>query len=230
MRIYKNCIEAESEVHRDLFEMGIRVHPKTMQDKVIEGNKDFETIELSGYSFAIKDTSDKDDLIKKRGLNLDWCYDDFEERVAPLGFAVNPGEAYKLRPEWEEFVHDGKFAYTYSERLNYQLNKTIGILREDPNTRQAVITVYEGSKDSENRLGHKRVPCSMYYQFLVRGNKLNCIYTMRSSDFMTHWPYDIWHAAALQELIAKQLNIEVGDLVFFSGSLHAYAKDVPHTF
>ena len=237
MRIFANCKEMLSEVHRDLFEMGIRVKPKTMQDKVITGRKEYETIELSGYSFAIMDTADIDDMIKARGLNLEWCYADLAERLSPD--LINPGTAYKLREEWEEFVHGDKFAYTYNERIREQLRDTIDVLEFDNASRQAVITIYNGTMDSANRGGLSRVPCSMYYQFLIRGNKLDVIYTMRSSDFMTHFPYDIWMAAQLQNRILSELNdkklinarmIKPGKLVFFSGSLHCYEKDIPHTF
>lgn len=228
MRIYKNCKEMVSEVHRDLFEMGVKVTPKTMQDKTITGQKDYETLELSGYSFAIMDTSDKDQMIEDRGLNLEWCYADFKERTSDDH--INPGEAYKLREEWEEFVHNGEFAYTYNERIRYQLHKTIDVLRFDKDSRQAVLTIYEGAKDSDNRSGIKRVPCSMYYQFLVREGKLDVVYSMRSSDFLTHFPYDIWMAAALRDLIAEKIDVPAGRLIFFSGSLHAYRKDIPHTF
>lgn len=237
MRIFTNCLEMLSEVHRDLFEMGIRVKPKTMQDKVIVGNAAFETIELSGYSFAIMDTSDIDAMIQLRNLNLKWCYADLEERLSEE--EINPGTAYKLRPEWSEFVHGTKFAYTYNERIRNQLRDTIDVLEFDNASRQAVISIYNGAIDSEKRGGISRVPCSMYYQFLIRGNKLDVIYTMRSSDFMTHFPYDIWMATQLQMRILEELNnrktinakkIQLGKVVFFSGSLHAYAKDVPHTF
>jgi len=228
MRIFKNCKEMVSEVHRDLFEMGVRVTPKTMQDKKIEGNEDFSTLELSGYSFAIMDTQDLDQMVEDRGLNLKWCYEDLAERLNPEH--VNPGEAYKLRGEWEEFVHGGKFAYTYNERLRYQVQDTVRVLQFDHDTRQAVITIYEGEKDALNRGGIKRVPCSMYYQFLVRKGKLDVIYTMRSSDFLTHFPYDIWMAARLRDFIAQEIGVPTGRLVFFSGSLHAYKKDIPETF
>lgn len=228
MRIYQNCKEMVSETHRDLFEMGVKVTPKTMQDKTVAGLKDFETLELSGYSFAVENTDDLDQMVEDRGLSLKWCYADLKERLNRDH--VNPGEAYKLRGEWEEFVHNGQFAYTYNERIRYQLEKTIHTLSFDPDSRQAVLTVYEGAKDSDNRGGLKRVPCSMYYQFLIRKGKLDVIYTMRSSDFMTHFPYDIWMAAKLRDHIAEKLNVEVGRLVFFSGSLHAYRKDIPHTF
>lgn len=228
MRIYKNCKEMVSETHRDLFEMGVKVTPKTMQDKTIANQKDYETLELSGYSFAVESTKDLDQMIKDRGLSLEWCYADLKERLS--SDRVNPGEAYKLRPEWEEFVHNQEFAYTYNERLRYQVPATVQLLKFDNDTRQAVITVYEGTKDSDNRGGLKRVPCSMYYQFLVRKGKLDVIYTMRSSDFMTHFPYDIWMAAKLRDHIAEQIDVKPGRLVFFSGSLHAYRKDIPDTF
>jgi thymidylate synthase len=228
MRIFKNCKEMDSEVHRDLFEMGVKVTPKTMQDKTVAGLKSYETLELSGYSFAIESTKDIDALIKKRNLNLEWCYADLEERLSKD--RVNPGKAYKLRREWAEFIHNGEFAYTYNERLRYQVDLTIKLLNFDNNTRQGVITVYEGAKDASNRGGIKRVPCSMYYQFLVRKGKLNVIYTMRSSDFMTHFPYDIWMAAKLRDHIAERIKVKSGRLIFFSGSLHAYRKDIPETF
>ena len=51
MRIFMNFNEAKEEIKRDLAEMGIVVKPKTMQDKIIEGNEDYETKELQNYSF-----------------------------------------------------------------------------------------------------------------------------------------------------------------------------------
>lgn len=228
MRIFANTREMFSEVHRDLFEMGIRVTPKTMQDKNIEGDEDYSTIELTAYAFAVMDTSDIDGMIKERGLNLDWCYADFQERINPE--RVNPGEAYKLRSEWEEFVHDGEFGYTYNERIRYQLVDTIKVLKFDAATRQAVLTIYEGGQDTNVRGGTRRVPCSMYYQFIIRDGKLDVIYTMRSNDFMTHFGYDIWMANALRNHIAKEVGVETGKLIYFGGSLHAYKKDLPETF
>jgi len=228
VRIFANTKEMQSEVHRDLFEMGVRVAPKTMQDKKVEGNEDFSTIELTAYAFAIMDTSDIDEMIKDRGDNLEWCYADFKERTSPDH--VNPGEAYKLRDEWAEFVHGGEFAYTYNERIRYQLQKTIDVLKFDDATRQAVLTIYEGAQDSDNRAGKKRVPCSMYYQFMIRDGQLDVIYTMRSNDFMTHFGYDIWMANALRNHIAEAVGVKPGRLIYFGGSLHAYQKDLPKTF
>ena len=229
MRIYQNCKEMMSEVHRDLQEMGVIKHTKTVQDKNIEGLDDYTTKELVGYSYSILDFSDKDQMILDNGLSLDWCRAEFAERICPD--EINPGEAYKLRPVWDEFVHDGKFSYTYNERIRTQLDKTMDVLRNDPNSRQAIIEIYNSALDSENRGGVKRIPCSMYYQFITDQNgKLDVIYNIRSNDFGEHYPYDIWMAITLLQYVAENLGMEVGKLIYFAGSLHCFKKDLPTTF
>lgn len=229
MRIYQNCKEMMSEVHRDLQEMGVIKHNKTVQDKNIEGLDEYTMKELVGYSYAILDFSDMDEMITDNGLSLEWCKADFKERISPE--YINPGEAYKLRPVWDEFLHDGKFSYTYNERIRTQLAKTIDVIKNDVNTRQGIIEIYNSDKDSENRGGVKRIPCSMYYQFITDQNgKLDVIYNIRSNDFGEHYPYDIWMAISLLKYVADKCGLEVGKLIYFAGSLHAFKKDLPTTF
>lgn len=229
MRIYQNCKEMMSEVHRDLQEMGVIKHTKTVQDKIVDGNDDYTTKELVGYSYAILDFSDMDQMITDNGLSLEWCKADFEERICPR--EINPGEAYKLRPVWEEFVHDGKFSYTYNERIRTQLEKTIDVIKNDHDTRQGIIEIYNSEKDSRRRGGIERIPCSMYYQFISDQNgKLDIIYNIRSNDFGEHYPYDIWMAISLLKYVAKKVDMKVGKLIYFAGSLHCFKKDLPTTF
>lgn len=242
MRIYANCMEMHSEVKRDLHEMGIKVHPQTMQDKQVADNPDFETLELSPCDFTILDGRDRDDLLVHTGKRLDWAKAEFEERVD--GGTHNPGSAWELRREtWAQFIHNGEFAYTYSERFGQPLHSKRGEfcgspldivvreLREHPDTRQAILPMFDGYTDLPNLGGKARVPCTLQYQFLIRAGELRMIYTMRSSDFATHFPYDIWLALQLQEYVASVLTIAPGRFTFFTGSLHLYAKDAdPGTF
>jgi hypothetical protein len=53
MRIYKDFKEAHGEILRDVTEMGIIVRPKTMQDKKVEGNSDYETLEVQNYGYIV---------------------------------------------------------------------------------------------------------------------------------------------------------------------------------
>lgn len=233
MRIYKNCFEMHSEVRRDLHEMGTLVHTETMQDKRIADDDDYRTLELSPYAFQILGGQDRDEWIESLGLSLEWCREDFMERISSYGDPScpthNPGEAWKLREVWDEFVHDGKFAYTYSERfgLNHTLTRMMEELKQDPNTRHGILPVYNASIDSYRLDGSMRIPCSMHYQFMRRDNALQGMYVMRSCDLITHFPYDIWHALELQRFVAgaEGISIPTGRFTFFTGSLHIYAKD-----
>jgi len=161
---------------------------------------------------------DKDEMV---GDCLDWCNAEFKERTSSAN--INPGEAWKLRASvWEEFLVDCKFDYTYNMRINgkNQLGLVIAELAENPDSRQAVVHVHYPQDSSHMR--KNRIPCSMYYQFMVRRGKLDIIYNMRSSDFDTHFKNDIWLADELRKYVASFLGIEVGLLYMNVGSLHRY--------
>ena len=276
MRIYSNPLEAVREVERDLWEMGINVHPQTMQDKAIADDPDYKTKELQAYGFQISQWSWKRDieaamvnyvLTGKLGEGvheslynlLGYIEQEIMDRVG--GEPMNPGRSYLKRPEvWEQFLHDGKFAYTYSERITPQLSRLLDELKVRPDTRQGIINFHSNicpvmtssefesaqltkfqdgkslrdyannpvqeSVDLRNMGGSGRIPCSMYYQAMNRNGKLDLIYTMRSCDFLVHFPVDIALALRFQAFLASQLGLPVGMFTYFTGSLHAYQKDM----
>ena len=81
----------------------------------------------------------------------------------------------------------------------------------------------------KNMGGVARIPCSMYYQFLLRevnGKKrLSLMYTMRSCDYYNHFSIDVHLAITMLEYVASALNVECGEFIQFMGSLHAYKRD-----
>lgn len=227
MRIFMNFNEAKEEIKRDLAEMGIVVKPKTMQDKIIEGNEDYETKELQNYSYTILNANSKD----VQGVIQPWADEEFQERIAQV--LVNPGEAWKSRKKiWEEYLHKGKFAYTYNERflLNDQLNKIIKRIKEDPDSRQLWVSIWDPQEDVDKLGGLSRVPCSLGYGFQVRGGKLNIHYLMRSCDFSTHFSNDVYLAIKLLEYVAQKTGFEVGNFSHTMFSLHVYKKDIQGVF
>lgn len=227
MRIYVDAKEAIEEVKRDLAEMGITVKPSTMQDKYVKGNPDYETLELQNYGYTILSAKSSD----IPGVSQPWADAEFQERV--MDNFSNPGEAYKLREEvWNEFLHDGKFAYTYNERINHndQLNKIINRLKEDSDSRQLWISLWDPSIDPNQLGGVSRVPCSLGYGLQVREGKLNLHYVMRSADFATHFRNDVYLAIKLLEYIAELTGLEVGSFTHTIFSLHVYQKDIKGVF
>jgi len=226
-RIYANCKEAIEEIKRNLYEMGIEVHPHSMQNKNVYGNDDFKTKELQSEVFTIVDTSDKNDIV---GKDLDWCQAEFKERISRE--ECNPGEAWKLREGvWKQFMDEkGKHDYTYADRMKSQIDPIIAELKRNPDSRQCIIEIHNNKIDLPNIGGKKRMPCSMYMQFMIRKNpdgvkKLNIIYNMRSCDFYCHFKNDIWLACELRDYIAKEVGVEPGIFTMNISSLHMYKKD-----
>ena len=234
-RIYNSCLEMLSEEFRNLMELGTEVQSSTMQDKDVRNNEDYKTKELIGNTFTILDTSDAEEMfetMKKEynvNLSISWADAEFEERISDL--TSNPGEAYKLREEvWSEFLHNGRFSYTYNERISPYRFKILEQLKQNPGSRQAIISIFNPVLDIPNMGGKARIPCSMFYQFLIReiaGKKrLNMIYVMRSSDLLTHFVNDIYLAIKMQRYFTEQIGLEIGNFTMFISSFHAYYKDL----
>lgn len=239
MRIYINADEMIEETKRDLAEMGIVVRPATMQDKYIKGNPDYETRELQNYSYCLLDAKSQE----IPGVIQPWADAEFQERVTDpwvrcsdgKGYPefINPGKAWELRKEvWSEYMHNGKLAYTYNELLwnNDQLTKIINRLKEDPDSRQLWISLWNPEKDPDFLGGISRVPCSLGYAFQVRDGKLNMHYVMRSCDFATHFRNDVYLAIKLLEWVAEKTHYPVGSFTHTIFSLHVYNKDVEGVF
>lgn len=228
MRIYTNWNECYEEVKRDLAEMGIDVFPKSMQDKIIAGDMDYATKELQNYSYCLLNVKSGD----ISGVTQPWADAEFKERINPSG-NINPGEAWKLREDvWSEYMHDGKMAYSYNERLfrNDQLNKVIERLSNDLDSRQLWVSIWDPNEDVDKLGGVSRVPCSLGYNFQYRDGKLNIHYIMRSCDFSTHFVNDVYLAVKLLEYVAEKTGLEVGSITHTMFSLHVYRKDIENVF
>lgn len=235
MRYYKNVREALFETERDLVEMGIDNWPKSMQNRRVEGDEDYRTKELIGYSFRIHNAEISESMgaaSKFHKIPLPaikgYCGSEIFDRV---GFkAVNPGSSWTHRKEvWEQFLNsEGRFDYTYSERLTYLIRFAREVLQNDPSSRQCILQVFHPT-DIQNAGGKKRIPCSMYYQFLNRPQGFHIMYTMRSCDLYTHFGIDVTLAIQMAHLLKDSLGIALKEkpVVFtmFIGSLHAYKKD-----
>lgn len=243
MRIYSDAYELMSETGRNLWEMGAEVKPKTYQNKNIEGNDNFVTKELICEQYCLTKLPDPD-ILFIHTKSRDWADAEFLERVS--GKMLNPGEAWKLREDvWSEFLvenisgHTKTFDYTYSERMNQKfsykdkfismVDVVINLLHDDHDTRKAIINIYWG-EDAGLLDGRKRIPCSMYYDFLIRKNhngeeQLNICYHQRSSDFITHFGNDVYLAWKLMEYVAEKVGVKPGYLYHTIDSLHVYQKD-----
>lgn len=119
------------------------------------------------------------------------------------------------------FSDDGKtLAGAYGPRLMNQFAYVFNTLQTDPNSRQAVITIW-----TPNPAPSKDIPCTVMLHFLIRDRHLDLMVYMRSNDFWLGLPYDIHNFTCIQILFAKLLQVNTGRYHHFVGSLHLYEQN-----
>jgi thymidylate synthase len=119
-----------------------------------------------------------------------------------------------------KFSDDGIRMYgSYGKRVSSFIPYIVRKLKEDSDSRQAVLSIHQ-SIDLVTQT--KDVPCTENLQFLIRDNKLILITNMRSNDILYGFQYDVVMFTLLQETIANELGIEVGQYIHNPGSLHVY--------
>jgi len=228
VRIYNDAMAMVREVERDLYEMGVKYQSTTVQDQFVGNDPGFETLELMAYAYTLKRTVGQEmgQMMKYMGANGDWALAELNERISG---SPNPGSAWELASEqWKPFLRDGKFAYHYPERLAYQLKYVIQELKDRPNTRQALATMYDVHQDMMNWGGLDRVPCSISYHFILRNKELILVYNQRSCDFLKFFATDVFITCGMLHHVARCLVLPPSSCRFVHviNSLHAFKKDL----
>jgi thymidylate synthase len=113
----------------------------------------------------------------------------------------------------EDGLHDG----AYGPKIVAQLRYVVDTLKKDPDSRQAIISLWE-----RNPRPSKDVPCTSLFQFMVRDGKLNMYVTMRSNDIIFGSNYDVPSFALIQLVVASCLGLPPGLLFHTANSLHLY--------
>lgn len=94
-------------------------------------------------------------------------------------------------------------------------------LQRDPDSRRAVIHI-KNPLDSIDAV--KDVPCTLALQFLIRDEALHLVVNMRSSDLILGIANDVPAFTILQELMALELGVSLGEYIHVSNSLHVYER------
>ena len=120
------------------------------------------------------------------------------------------------------YADDGIFWGAYGPRAAGDVGLVVDLLRRDPDSRQAVITIYDSDRDLGRSV--KDVPCTLSLQFLLRDGRLSLWSVMRSQDAWLGMPYDLGQFSMLLFAVAQALGVKVGEHAHSLGSLHLYEK------
>lgn len=134
-------------------------------------------------------------------------------------------------PSYTKFVEDdGRVWGAYGPRICSGLSKIVELLRNAPNTRQAVLPLFDCADLSVTETAIARaqdIPCTLNLHFLRRRGFLDLYVTMRSNDAWLGFPYDVFCFTMLQRIVANLTGTVPGIYQHQVGSMHLYRKDLP---
>lgn len=136
----------------------------------------------------------------------------------------NAEEISKHAPIWKNMM-DSKgnvnSNYGYQWNRESQLHKTIQLLKDEPNTRRAAVSIYDGKEIKKYK---KDTPCTYAIDFTVIDGTLCMTVMMRSNDLWYGFCNDQYCFASLQSYVANELKLPVGWYYHFAVNMHIYER------
>jgi thymidylate synthase len=205
---------------------------KQIREKLIQKYQDedfitdktgVKTIEVIGESFI----ADEDWIIRRPNYKyiereLEW-YESQSLFVKDI-----PGKTPAI---WEAVADkDGKINSNYgylvfSEENGNQYQNVYNELKANPNSRRAVMIYNRPSMHTDyNANGMSDFVCTYANTFLIRNGQLISHYLMRSNDAVFGYDNDVHWARYVHRMLAADLDIPQGDLIWTATSLHVYER------
>lgn len=103
-----------------------------------------------------------------------------------------------------------------------QLKYIIDEINNNPTSRRIITTHYNPTESDQGVL----FPCHIMTQFIVRGNELDCLFWMRSSDVPYGLCYNLLFYNMFCSLIANLCNLKPSRLIYQSGDAHIYQNQL----
>lgn len=120
-------------------------------------------------------------------------------------------------------VFNAAYGYRWREHFGYdQLTMIIEILKKDPNTRQAVIQMWEPGDLAKIT---KDKACNTQVFFEIRQGELNMTVINRSNDlWYGAYGANVVHFSMMMEFVASAVGVKMGFYRQFSHNLHLYTE------
>ncbi len=166
-----------------------------------------------------------DNLIEDQDRNWKWDYAEAEWQWYLSGDNnINKlGELYGKVPEiWKRMADKEGYVnsnYGWQWKRGNQLDEVISLLKENPRTRQAAVSIYDRK---EGYMYNNDTPCTYAIQFTIQAQHLNMCVTMRSNDLWYGFCNDQYCFSKLQELVATETGLLIGSYYHFAHNLHLY--------
>jgi hypothetical protein len=135
---------------------------------------------------------------------------------------LNPGyvsEMWKFYNIWRNV--DGRFPYTYGERISECIGQVVQKLKENPTTRHAVLPIY---RPQDILVEYQ--PCNVDIAFLPVNDRLDCLVHCRSQDALRGLFLDTFAYSLLHEVVANEVGMKIGKYIAMENNIHIYGHDL----
>ena len=204
--------------------------------QILDYGIDFDdTQALFNIGFTIVKPMDNHISCKQRNWKQDYAEAEWQWYLSGDRNIKKLGELYGKVPEiWKHMADkngnvNSNYGYQwkrvagvpYQGGTKYvsQLRYVINLLKDNPRTRQAAISIYDGKEHNKYEFD---TPCTYAIQFTITGQSLNMCVTMRSNDLWYGFCNDQYCFSKLQLLVADELGLLVGEYFHFAHNLHLY--------
>ena len=192
--------------------------------QILDYGIDFDdTQALFNVGFTITKPMDNHISCKQRNWKQDYAEAEWQWYLSGDRNIKKLDELYGKVPKiWERMADvngNVNSNYGWQWQRNRQLREAIYLLKRNPRTRQACISIFDGKE--YDRYTHD-TPCTYAVQFTIVGQSLNMCVTMRSNDLWYGFCNDQYCFSKLQLLVADELGLLVGEYFHFAHNLHLY--------
>ncbi len=170
-------------------------------------------IELQNLIVTIDVPADFDAPIETLSRNSNWIYPNKEE--------LNEALFWKERYLSYEYSY-GNRIFNYKNVLNQLEEFIIPLLQKKPQSRRAIVVLYDPLADSKS--SNKEIPSIISLYFRIIDNLLTLTVILRSSDFFIGWPANIYQSYKLLEFVSQKLNVPMGSIHTISHSAHVFEE------
>ena len=207
-KVFRNANEAYEYVH----------------DQILQNGVDFGgTKALFNVGFYITDPKDRKIYNREREWKEDYAEAEWQWYLSGDASIHKLGDIYGKVPEiWKRMADENGHVnsnYGWQWQRNNQIDHVISLLKMDPETRQAAISIYDAKEHADYGTD---TPCTYAIQFTIVNNRLDMCVTMRSNDLWYGFCNDQYQFSKLQEMISKRLKIDTGVYYHFAHNMHLY--------
>jgi len=164
----------------------------------------------------------------KREFNMEYAEAEWQWYLSGDRSTAKLGEIYGKIPQIWQRMSDGNgnvnSNYGWQWERGWQLDKVVAQLKDNTETRQAAISIYDGKEIGKYKYD---TPCTYAVQFTVVKDKLNMCVVMRSNDLWYGFCNDQYCFSMLQNLVCNRTGIDMGTYYHFAHNLHIYNDKLP---